>query len=148
MQHDRHHRRLDAVEHPRHHGQVAKGDIDPGQQHQHQQRGQDEQPASDEAAPGTVQQPADVGRQLLRFRAGQQHAVVERVQEPALADPAAPLDELGMHDRDLPGGSAEADAPSFSQKRSAAAKVGAGGRSAGRRAVTAAVRTKFRDAAA
>ena len=33
------------------------------------------------AAPGPVQAPADVGRQLLRFRTGQQHAVVEATQD-------------------------------------------------------------------
>ena len=39
-------------------------------------------------APGAVHQPADVGRELLRLRAGQHHAVVQRVQEAPLADPA------------------------------------------------------------
>ena len=48
-----------------------------------------------------VHQPADVDGELLRLGAGQQHAVVERVQEPLLADPAAPLDQLAVHDRDL-----------------------------------------------
>src|SRR5207342_1921991 len=37
------------------------------------------------------------------------HAEVEGVQEPALADPPAPLDELLVHDRDLAGRPAEAD---------------------------------------
>ena len=44
--------------------------------------GQDEQHAGDEAAARPVQQPADIGRELLRLGPGQQHAVVQRVQEP------------------------------------------------------------------
>ena len=56
-----------------------------------------------------MQQPADVRRELLRFRAGQQHAVVQRVQESRLADPAPPLDQLAMHERDLAGRPAEAE---------------------------------------
>ena len=58
-----------------------------------------------------VHEPADVGRELLRLGTGQQHAVVERVQEALLADPAAPVDELAVHDRDLAGRSAEGDEP-------------------------------------
>ena len=34
-----------------------------------------------------VQQPTDVDGQLLRLRPGQQHAEVQRVQEPRCADP-------------------------------------------------------------
>ena len=45
--------------------------------------GSDEQPAGHDAAERAVHQPADIGRELLRLRARQQHAVVERVQEPA-----------------------------------------------------------------
>ena len=43
---------------------------------------QDEQNAGDEPAPGPVQQPADIDRELLRLGPRQQHAVVERMQEP------------------------------------------------------------------
>ena len=70
--------------------------------------GQHEQRAGDEPARGPVQQPADVDRELLRLGAGQQHAVVERVQEAALADPALLLDEDAVHHRDLAGRPAEA----------------------------------------
>ena len=56
-----------------------------------------------------MQQPADVDRQLLRLRAGQQHAVVERVQEALLAEPAPPLDQLSRHDGDLTSRAAERD---------------------------------------
>jgi len=56
-----------------------------------------------------VQQPSDIGGQLLGFWTGQQHAVVQRVQKPALADPTTPLHQFGVHDGDLPSGPAKAD---------------------------------------
>jgi hypothetical protein len=58
-------------------------------------------------------QPADIGRELLRLRAGQEHAVVERVQKPGLADPALLLDQDAVHHGDLPG------RPAKGQKRDA-----------------------------
>ena len=58
-----------------------------------------------------VHQPPDVRRQLLRLRAGQDHAVVQRVQEPPLADPAAALDELAVHHGDLTSRAAEGVQP-------------------------------------
>ena len=54
-----------------------------------------------------MHQPTDIGRELLRFGARQQHAVVEGVQETMLADPPFLLDQHLVHHRDLPGGSAE-----------------------------------------
>jgi hypothetical protein len=56
-----------------------------------------------------VHQPAEVDGELVRLGSRQQHAVVERVQEPRLADPALLLDEDAVHHRDLPGGTAEAE---------------------------------------
>ena len=55
--------------------------------------------AGDEPALGLVQQPADVDGELLRLGAGQEHAVVERVQEPRLADPASPRPGCGASPR-------------------------------------------------
>ena len=70
--------------------------------------GSDEQPAGHDAAERAVHQPADIGGELLRLGAGQQHAVVERMQEPLLGDPALLLDEDAVHHRDLAGRAAEA----------------------------------------
>ena len=39
----------------------------------------------------------------------QEHAIVERMQETLLTDPFFLFYQLGVHDRDLAGGSAEAD---------------------------------------
>src|SRR5215475_5781398 len=58
-----------------------------------------------------MHQPADVNGELLRLRTGQQHAVVERVQESLLTQPAPPLDQLTVHDRDLSRRAAEGDEP-------------------------------------
>ena len=57
---------------------------------------------ADKAAERPVQQPADIGRKLLRLRPRQQHAVVQGVQEPLLADPLLFVDEDAVHDGDLP----------------------------------------------
>ena len=56
-----------------------------------------------------MQQPADIGRKLLRLRPRQQHAIVQRMQEPALGDPVFFLDQDAVHHRDLPGRAAEAE---------------------------------------
>ena len=57
-----------------------------------------------------MHEPTDVGGELLRFGARQNHAKVERMQEPALGDPALGIDQVAMHDRDLSRRTAEADA--------------------------------------
>jgi hypothetical protein len=109
VQHERSDGRLDAVEDAGHHRHMAEAQIDPRQRDQDEQRRQHEQRPGHDATPRAVHQPADVGGELLGLGAGQQHAEIQRVKKALLADPAPPLDQLGMHDRDLPGGSAEAD---------------------------------------
>ncbi len=66
-----------------------------------------ERDPGDQAAAHPVEQPTHVRRELHRLRTREQHAEAERVQEPALVDPSPALDQLLMHQRDLPGGSAE-----------------------------------------
>src|SRR3546814_3442167 len=51
---------------------------------------------------------ADIGGELLRLGAGKQHAIVERVEESFLTNPAFFVDQDAVHHRDLPGGAAEA----------------------------------------
>ena len=86
---------------------VAEADVERRQAEQGQHAGQHEQGAGDQAAAEPVEQPADVDGQLLSLGAGEQHAVVEGVQESALPDPAFLVDQGALHDRDLPGRSAE-----------------------------------------
>ena len=62
---------------------------------------QHEQQPGHEPAPDTMQQPAGIGRQLHSLGSGQQHAVVERMQEPWLVEPALLVDEDLVHQRDL-----------------------------------------------
>src|SRR5262245_675800 len=54
-----------------------------------------------------MHEPADVGGELLRLGTRQQHAVIERMQEPVLRHPALLLDQDLVHDGDLAGGAAE-----------------------------------------
>ena len=86
---------------------LAQQHVDPAERHDGEQARQDEQCAGDQAAPGPVHQPADVDSELLRLGAGQQRAVVERLQEALLADPFLFLDDDAMHHRDLAGRPAE-----------------------------------------
>ncbi|MNM34316.1 hypothetical protein D3C81_449610 [compost metagenome] len=109
LHHDGRHRRLDPVEQTGHHRHITEGDIHPGQRDQEEQRRQHKQHAGNHAAPGAVHQPTDVGRQLLRLGAGQQHAVVQRVQETSLGDPASAFDQFLVHDRNLSRRPAETD---------------------------------------
>src|SRR5450759_3852767 len=57
-----------------------------------------------------MQQPAQIGGELLRLRAGQQHAEIERMQEPRFVDPLFLVDHDAMHQGDLSGRAAEIDA--------------------------------------
>ena len=54
-----------------------------------------------------MQEPADVSRELLRLGPGKKHAIVEGVKKARLTDPLFLVDQLGLHDRDLAGRSAE-----------------------------------------
>jgi hypothetical protein len=108
LEHDCQHRGLEPEEQRRDHADLAEGGIEPAQRHDRDHARQHEQRAGDQSALGPVQEPADVDHQLLRLRPGQEHAVVERMQKAALADPALLLDQDAVHDRDLPGRPAEA----------------------------------------
>ena len=81
--------------------------IDDAQRHDGDNTRQDEQSARHQAAGGAMHQPADIGCKLLRLGSGQQHAVVERVQKTIVRKPTPPVDQLAVHDGDLPRGPAE-----------------------------------------
>ena len=87
--------------------ELAQQHVDPGQRHDGDQAGQHEQRAGEQPALGLVHQPADIDGELLRLGAGQQGAVVERLQEAVLADPPLLLDDDAMHHRDLARRAAE-----------------------------------------
>ena len=105
---DRQHRRLEAEEQRRHQRDIAQPRIDPAQHHDRHDAGQHEQDAGDQPAERPVHQPADIDGKLLGFGSRQQHAVVQRVQKPGLADPAQLLHQHPVHHGDLTGGAAEA----------------------------------------
>ncbi len=89
--------------------ELAEQHVDPRQRHDGEQAGQHEQRAGEQPALGAMHQPADIGRELLRLGAGQQRAIIERLQEAVLADPLLLLDDDAMHHRDLSRRAAEAE---------------------------------------
>jgi hypothetical protein len=106
---DRDHDRFTARQYGHDGRHVTVRGVDVGQSHEHEDRRNDEERTGDDPAPGAMQQPADVDRQLLGLRTGQQHAVVQSVEKALLADPAPPLDQLAVHDRNLSRRAAERD---------------------------------------
>lgn len=109
LQHQHDHRGLQAEQDALGGGQAAEPRISVGQREQQQDRRPDEAEAGDEPAARAVQPPAEIDRELQRLGPGQQHAEIERVGETTLVEPAAPLDHLAVHDRDLPCRPAERD---------------------------------------
>lgn len=63
-----------------------------------------------------MHQPADIGGELLGFRAGQDHAVVQRMQETPLGNPVPAFDQFLVHNGNLTGRAAEADETEFEPK--------------------------------
>ena len=99
--------RREPGERPRDPPEIPVRHVHPRKAQEQEEARQDERDARDDATPDAVEQPADVRGELHRLRTRQQHAVAERVEVPALVDPPPALDELLMHQGDLPRGSAE-----------------------------------------
>ena len=110
LEHDHQHGRLDAEQRAVDQREAAPERVEQAEPQHHQRARQHEQDAGDQPAAHAMQQPADVGRELLRLRSRQQHAEVERVQEARLVDPFLLVDHDAMHHRDLAGRAAEVDA--------------------------------------
>ena len=83
--------------------------VEPAQAEEEKDRGQDEPKSGRDPSPGTVEPPPEVGGELLGLGPGQEHAEIQRVEKMGVADPAIFLDQLPVHDRDLPGRAAETD---------------------------------------
>ena len=109
LDHDGEHCRLEAEEQRRHETGIAERGVDVAQCHDGDDAGHDEQAARHDPAARAMHQPADVGRELLRLRTRQQHAVVQRMKESVLRDPVLLLDQNPVHHRDLASRSAEAE---------------------------------------
>ena len=133
LEDQRNHGGLEAKERSRDERQVPVLRIDERERQQDQHRGQQEAQSRDDAAPRSVQSPAEPDCELQRLGARDQHADVERLHESALVDPAPGLDHLAMHDRDLPGRTAERNEPELepeAERLAARGHHGATGRSA------------------
>jgi hypothetical protein len=109
--HEPDHRRPQTVEDGAHPLDVAVGYVGVREAEDKEEGREHERDTREDAALHPVQQPTHVDRELLCLGSGQQHAVVQRVQEPPVADPPAALHELLVHDRDLARRPAEVDKP-------------------------------------
>src|SRR5690606_22921063 len=91
--------------------------------------GQHEEPAGDERARGPAEAPADIGCELLRLGTRQQHAEGQHVLKAFVVEPAALLDIDAVHQGDLPGRAAKAQAAELqgiTEKRSQRWRFGHG----------------------
>ena len=104
---------LDAKEYRRHRHRLLIRDIKHAERKDDQRPGQDEQHPGDHTAPHPVEQPSEIDGELLRFGPGKQHAEIQRMQEPLLADPFQLLDEQAVHYGDLPGRATKAEKADF-----------------------------------
>ena len=121
LEHDREHGGLQAEEERLDDPDLPEGGVDEGERHDREHARQHEERAGDQP-PWSCAGASRRRRRAAAPRAGQEHAVVERVQEPRLADPALLLDQDAVHDRDLPGGAAEGERGDPAQVRTASAK--------------------------
>jgi len=89
---------------------LLKDGVEARQHQDDKEARQYKQQAGNEAAAHAVHQPADIGGQLLSLRARQQHAEIQSVQEALLGNPALLIDNRRVHQGDLTGRPAEAQA--------------------------------------
>src|SRR3954453_697068 len=108
VKHNREHHRLEAQKQRHNRRHAAERGVDIAERHDRADAGYDKKPAGNDGTRPAMHQPADIDRQLMGFRPRQQHAVAQRMQEPVLADPFLLVDDDPVHDRDLPGRTAEA----------------------------------------
>ena len=108
LQHHRQHARFQPEEQRRQRPDMAIERVEDAERQHAKRARQDEQPARHQRPGGAVHQPADIGGQLHRLRARQQHAEVQRMLKPPLADPAMLHHGQPVHDADLRRRAAEA----------------------------------------
>ena len=105
---------------------VAVLDVDPGERHDDEHRGQDEQrPGDDEPAPAGADE-AEVDGHLGGVGAGDEVGRAEEVEEVLLADPATPLHDLVLHHGDVRGRAAEGGDPEPEEERGHLAQAAGG----------------------
>jgi hypothetical protein len=123
-----HHRQnggLDAKEQRLDKAEIAEPGIQDAEDQDHYRARQHEQDTGNQPAQRPVQQPADIGRQLLCLRPRQQHAVIERVQKPALADPIFSSTSIRCISAICPAGPPKLSRPIFSHTFRASPSEGA-----------------------
>lgn len=99
---------LDPEEEPLDERHVAEAHVQQAQREDREEAREHEQKPGHQPAERSMEQPADVGRELLCLRTREQHAVRERVEEALLRHPALFFHENAVHHRNLACGSTEA----------------------------------------
>jgi len=122
--HDRDHGRLETVKNSRDPPHLTIGGVNKAQRPEDHDRREHEKCTGHDPSRCSVQEPADVNCELRRFRAGQEHAEVERVKKTGLPDPALFFHQLRLHDGDLPGRPAETDEPELEPETKGFPKTG------------------------
>ena len=89
------------------------GHIDHAEKQNRHRPRQHEQHPGDDAATHPMQQPSQIDGELLRLRPRQQHAEIQRMQKPLLADPFQLIDKKPVHHCDLSGRPAKAEKADF-----------------------------------
>ena len=100
--------RFETKEEPLHDTQVLITGIQDAQHEHEKKTGYYEQCPCHNPSPGLVQEPSDVRCQLLSFRSGEKHAVIERMKKALFTDPAPFFHQVPVHHRYLGGRTAKA----------------------------------------
>ena len=105
---DGEHGRLEAEEQPGDNADIAPDHVNPAERHQRDHAGHHEQSARDQSRRACGASASRYRSRAAAPRARVTDAIVQRVQEPRLRDPALLLDQDAVHDRDLAGRAAKA----------------------------------------
>src|SRR5205823_5796635 len=105
---------------------MAERNVNVTESPQDENRRNDKERAGCDSAPRFVEKPSYIDSELLRFRAGQQHAKIQGVKKMRFADPFLFFHQLGVHHRDLPARSAEGDESKLEPKSQRFGEIGSG----------------------
>ncbi len=110
-------RSLEAEQQPGHDVDMPEGDIQRRQCKHDDSAGQHEQKPGQKAAAPALNRPTGIGRKLHGFRARQQHAEIERMDQPFLIHPFLFIHENALQHGDLRGRPAERQKPDLAECR-------------------------------
>lgn len=111
------HRSLEAEQQSRHNINMPEGDIKRRQCQHDDRTGQHEQKPGQQAAAPAFHRPAGISRKLHGFRPRQQHAEIERMDQPLLIHPFLFIHENALQHGDLRRRAAEGQKPDLAECR-------------------------------